>query len=507
MSLPLPGKSGEEWLWPRWAERPKEWPIRKAQGELARAAAAGTEYGLNMAKQNEEDVQKKMLNAAQMVKLNQDIVRGAWNNKNLPQEYLQKQIDWSLNYAKELADLGVQPIALDITDHKKLTQMGVANPQAVETHLAQNGDILFNVPNGKGGVNFYQVPGTLGKQRTTTDWEWSQYSVDPKDPTKHIETKHTTKAGQDRIGERLKSQMSLSVSNDKVLNETFKNKTDKDKGEREKVPTTQEGAIIQQYLKLYPNDPVKAYDLANKEIQKGKEKLRSITNINNAPASSDVLKTWGNLLSDPRSGVTLAQVKPADRNALVAAMEANGQKIAHPLTAKELERSDLSYNAVSNIEEAQKILERRPDMFGPAGFGKTQFQKFIKGGDPDALAYQTAITLANLPAAGIHGVRGKWAIEDLAKYDSDLYNNAESMRRVLGEIHRSASEFKGMGGRVLDEAAPAGNTDAAARAPDPAAGAPVTAGSQFEALPVPPNEPVQPGKHYGKGPKGTGWYR
>ena len=156
---------------------------------------------------------------------------------------------------------------------------------------------------------------------------------------------------------------------------------------------------------------------------------------------------WAKAVADPTSGVTLATVPAAARGAVVQAVAAGGMKIAKPLTSQEMNRMDLANNAVLNIEEAQSILARRPDMFGPAGWGKTKYEKAIAGGDPDALKFQAAITLANLPAVGIHGVRGKWAIEDLDKLDGNLYLNPESMQGVLGEIHRSASEFQSLAGR------------------------------------------------------------
>lgn len=159
------------------------------------------------------------------------------------------------------------------------------------------------------------------------------------------------------------------------------------------------------------------------------------------------IQSWVKQVTDPTSGTTLATVPMAARSAVVQAVGAAGLKIAKPLNSEEIKRMDLANNAVKNIEEAQSILARRPDMFGPAGWGKTKFEMALAGGDPDALRYQAAIELANLPAVGIHGVRGKWAIEDLNKLDGNLYLNPESMGGALSEIHRSASEFQKLAGR------------------------------------------------------------
>jgi hypothetical protein len=163
----------------------------------------------------------------------------------------------------------------------------------------------------------------------------------------------------------------------------------------------------------------------------------------------NVIKNWVSQVADPKSGVTLAQVPAQLRGLVVNGVADSGLKLAKPLDADELKRSDLAMNAVKNIDEASDILSRRPDLFGPAGWGKTNMEKALAGGDPDALKYQAAINLANLPAVGIHGVRGKYALEDIGKLDSNMYLNPEAMKGVLGEIRRSASEFADAGGRQM----------------------------------------------------------
>jgi hypothetical protein len=189
-----------------------------------------------------------------------------------------------------------------------------------------------------------------------------------------------------------------------------------------------------------------------KKAQELKE--TSSTTVNMQPPN--VLgQHWAPLLSDPSSGVTMRDIPNKERDSVVGYMNQNGLRIAHPLTAQELNRSDLAHNAVDNANAALDIVKRRPDMFGPAGFLKSKFRKALAGGDPDAQDFLTNIALTNLPAVGIHGVRGKWATEDLGKYDSDLYLNSESMTRALNDIIRSSSEFGHLGGRRLEGGAPA----------------------------------------------------
>ena len=166
--------------------------------------------------------QKRQLNSAQIAALNQEVVKGSWANKNLPQEYMQRQADWALKHANDLQDAGAIPVAMNVSDHDKLVQMGVANPLAVQAHLGTNGDMLYNEPDGKGGVNFYRIPGAVANERTTEADTWNKtYSVTERPPTKTLDRQHVTPAGE-KMGDRLKRQMAQQVQNDKVTSQAFK---------------------------------------------------------------------------------------------------------------------------------------------------------------------------------------------------------------------------------------------------------------------------------------------
>ena len=120
-----------------------------------------------------------------------------------------------------------------------------------------------------------------------------------------------------------------------------------------------------------------------------------------------------------------------------------------------------------------------------------------------AMAYKTAIDTANLPTLGIHGMKGKYALQDLAKLDSNLYINAKAMENILGEIHRSASEFRYTGGRETKPAdTPSGNTSQAARQPTP----PAPPAAAFKPAAAQPPNPPFAGAVFGTGAQGTGWY-
>lgn len=162
----------------------------------------------------------------------------------------------------------------------------------------------------------------------------------------------------------------------------------------------------------------------------------------------------GRLVTDPSSGQTITNYPMASRPAIIKWAADNGKVISKPLTPAEWQRSDLASNAVSNIDAAKAIVARRPDLFGPAGWGGNKFKTALGEKDPDAADFVADITLANLPAVGIHGVRGKWALEDLEKQDGTFYQDPAAMNAVLNDIDRSANEFKDMGGRRPQTSSP-----------------------------------------------------
>lgn len=240
------------------------------------------------------------------------------------------------------------------------------------------------------------------------------------------------------------------------LNTTFD-----DQGKATIVPFTKEQVANDPVLKM-KSDLIESQ--VSKNMSTGKASLLNATS-NRMKAEAAVqdsqtfksgggLQGWSKLLSDPKSGVTLASVPSRFRNSVVNYMTSNGIGIQKPLTNDEIKRSDLAGNASLNLKKAQDILTNHPELFGPGGWGHTKYEMAIAGGDPNALAFQAAITLANLPAVGVHGVRGKWALEDLQKLDGNLYENPDAMKNVLDTVSGSVNEFRDAGGRNLGSGTP-----------------------------------------------------
>jgi hypothetical protein len=159
------------------------------------------------------------------------------------------------------------------------------------------------------------------------------------------------------------------------------------------------------------------------------------------------ISLWAKQISDPTTGITLAQVPSKARGLVLQELARQGLKVAKPLTGKELDKMDLANNAVQNLEIMQGIVRDHPELFGPDGWMGSKFSNALGQGIPEAKRFMAAKSLANLPLLGIHGVRGKYQLKDLDDEDGTLYQSAESMGETLEQFHRSASEFRDLADR------------------------------------------------------------
>jgi hypothetical protein len=214
--------------------------VGQGPGGPSRAAAAGIQSGLAAPQQalteaNQEATaeQERLMRGANIARLNQEVVRGAWDNAHLSRNDLQQQADYALAHHTKLEDMGAIPVAMNVTDHDKLTKFGVSDPLSVQAHMGQNGEMLFNEPDGKNGVNFYRIPADVSKQRTTDDDHWTETKLDPNDPTKTIEVPHVNKAGSETNGTQLTRHMAQAAADDKVKKQAYDAKIAKQRADAE----------------------------------------------------------------------------------------------------------------------------------------------------------------------------------------------------------------------------------------------------------------------------------
>lgn len=198
--------------------------VGQGPGGAGRAFAAGTEAGLKMpqqqldaANQQAANLSAQQLRNAQNIRLNQQIFEAGFNNAHLAPEYLHKQTIEAMAQAKAMDELHAVPIATGIKNGAEVVQYGKTNPGAVDSHLGKDGSMLYNIPDGKGGVDVYQIPANIANRLTTEDDPWVATVLDPKDPTKTIDKPDVTTAGQETYGQRATRRMALIVSNDNAL--------------------------------------------------------------------------------------------------------------------------------------------------------------------------------------------------------------------------------------------------------------------------------------------------
>jgi hypothetical protein len=432
-------------------------------GGGAKALAAGGNFGMQIPAQQKQ-------NADQAASAEQERVMANANNALLHQKQMQGVIalrEAGIKLNKDESDLmnnvgdatkNAQSTTLIATakDMNDIISHHQGNPDLVKYLNGDPNYKTFPTIDGSGNpsLSLYKIDPGLAGRKNEKPYMMPKLAVNP-DGSPGLDYDQV-EANTQPLGELDSAARGVLAQYFPLKSAYVKATADADKKEQGYIPKTPEESAALSALAKTPEAKA-IFDKLSKTQQQMILQQRAAgrtPSANNTPSAPQAISNWGDLLSDPRSGINLAQVKPVDRPAVIADMKARGLTMSKPLTAREIDRSDLAKNSLGNLASAEEIWQRRPDLFGPAGYGKSKMQQAIAGGDPDALAFQTAVNLANLPAVGIHGVKGKWALEDLSKYDSNLWLNHDSMGRVLGEIHRSVKGFALAGGRDIPGTAP-----------------------------------------------------
>ena len=446
---------------------------------LPQAAAAGFQAGMQLpveqTKQREQEASfqnKQLLQQANRIHLTQQTYILAQQAKMNDQK-MNKETEDTLNqYAGYLSDGGTDLGKMDPSDPNAAMNLARTQPGAMDAFLGKGNKVLRYVTGPDHQMHMIM-----------TDKAWEQQRNSEPMPVMYEDTGTN---GEPTLRSEMApvnadTRENINTHNAAVMKSHYANLGEYSKAQKAQADAAAEPQRLTQEQQRDAERA--ATDKARIGVEQGRLEVER-QKLAQGNMQGDGIGYWGQLLSDPHSGVTMANVPSRIRNAVVQAMTQNNQRVARPLTADEIKRSDLATNAISNIEEAQSILQRRPDLFGPSGLAKTKFSEAIGRGDPDALRYKTAVSLANLPAIGIHGVRGKWAMDDLANLDSNLYRSPQTMAGILDEIHRSAQEFAPAGGRVSA-------STPATPAAQPAAAA--TPASQPAAQDAPPLNLLKPG--------------
>jgi hypothetical protein len=537
--------------------------VGQGPGGPARAAAAGTQYGLQQPQQRLDEAnkeasveQERMMRGANIVRLNQEIVRGAWDNAHLEPEYLQHQADVALDHKAKLDNMGAIPVATNVTDHDTLMRFGVSDPKSVQAHMGQNGEMLFNEPDGKGGVNFYRIPADVAKQRTTDDDHWTETRLDPNDPTKTIEKEHVTKAGMETNEARYMRTMAQGVADDKARKQAFDAKIAQQKASQEKIMDTSGkafGAAAQTNDQGEKDNFNKlGVKLLANEMAKAAAGRSVMTNQLAGPANDDALnlaadnyRKTGQLpagfgRSPQTSAAIIARAAELDKQGGgegIAANKANLKAYSDSLNKLQTnyqQTQAFENTALANMNRLQQTLKDIPDLGSRfANLPARQISAKLIGSDAMARFKTDLQTVQTEAAKVLNSSTGTGNLTDSARHELqdiidgnapisammasmgelrvDMNNRTQSYQAQIADVQ---NRIKNVGGTATQAtpaaaaapAAAAPNTDQAARAPG-APTAPTTAGPSFKAMNPPPNEPTQPGRFYGMGAKGLGWYK
>jgi hypothetical protein len=138
-------------------------------------------------------------------------------------------------------------------------------------------------------------------------------------------------------------------------------------------------------------------------------------------------------------------------------------------TGQERNKADLATSAHQQIQDLKSIVQRRPDIFGPAAGRKTDFNVWLGSQDPDAQAFRAARTIAGDHLAGVFGGRSEAALNALDSAIGHFKDNPKAVIAGLDQLDKANAGFiqKGTPRTVGSEAGkqpPAANVDSKVKA-------------------------------------------
>jgi hypothetical protein len=259
----------------------------RGPGGAFRGAAAGTEFGLQQGRQQQEDADKQATAEQKRQQMN---ANGALIHQQLYTSTLQaralntKLTEDQASMLNEYKDsLAASPNSKDygtIASEADLMKVATENQAFLQQHTNLQLKAV-PVPDGKGGIALHAIatdPGDDMQPSQKGDYLFN-LDADPK-TGKPILSKEPVSAGSRKSGElRLANQKKLAEFFD-AQNKYQKSLNDTEKADREKVPTTYEAAVIQKYKDKYPKDPARALDEATTEIKEAEKKRFAAPTIN-----------------------------------------------------------------------------------------------------------------------------------------------------------------------------------------------------------------------------------
>jgi hypothetical protein len=111
-------------------------------------------------------------------------------------------------------------------------------------------------------------------------------------------------------------------------------------------------------------------------------------------------------------------------------------------TADEQRRADLAGNLNENINTLEDILNRRPELFGPAAGRITSLKSALGTSDPDIAALETIKHQVGMAQISAHGMRSAQGVESAAHSLVNNFNNSPAaMKAGLEAARQSVQTF------------------------------------------------------------------
>ena len=510
-------------------------------GGAGKAFAAGAQAGLQQPQQdldaaNKEaaNMSQQQLRAAQNARLNQDVVRGAWDNSHMTTEWNQKQAAYMVDFAQKMNDIGATPQFTNVKDLKQLAAYGVTNPLAVDAHLGKDGSVLVTMPdgNGDGGVSGWTITADKAKQKYDKDWDTTVLNVDPKDPLKTTESPLHIDANTTTNSDHVTREMAIWTHNNGVQKQIAEAKSQATTAGAAQTRAQTAQTEAQQKAPLVQAQTAAA---GAEAALHGAQTQQINRNLTNQPGGQPVEVEDPNFPNPSNFPVgTLGIAKPpktgdykvpADADTayrLSTIMRDSGNQIRQVATANPqlfgrlqgLLSEGKTIVGLSGSKDDQAIasLAGSIQQYAQASAG---FHKFRNKAAPAETEDSSLNKFRNDPASIVAFLDSqKPALDQTDRLirNYQVYGTAQgpSPEARAAAVARApnAARFQGGGGAPA-AAAPAAatvtpqtNTSQAAVVPQPKA---ITPG--VTPLTPPPTEPVHPGRVYGNGPKGLGWYK
>jgi hypothetical protein len=113
-------------------------------------------------------------------------------------------------------------------------------------------------------------------------------------------------------------------------------------------------------------------------------------------------------------------------------------------TADEKKRADLGQNLNENLDQLEEIVNRRPDLFGPAAGRLTKAREWLGTSDPDIGALQTIEHQLGMVQQSTHGMRSAIGVQTAANsLVNNFKNSPEAMKASIQAARKSAATFLG----------------------------------------------------------------